>query len=302
MTARRPLPHNLPTAFRVADALAAGASRKRLEASDLERVFRGARSSDPDPRRALMPLLRPDQAFAGPTAALIHGMPLPRRREDDPRLHVVALTGDRMRRPGVVGTRSSVGGIERVGGVRVLDATWTWVSLGALLSVDDLVAAGDRAVSGTMTTAGSATPDGLREAIEKAGRRPGVRRLRAAVDLIRVGAWSRPESLLRLLIVRSGLPEPALNMRIELPGGRTIRPDLAWIERRVAVEYDGSAFHGRADWDADAARHESLVDAGWTVVRVRSADLFRHPDALASRLRQRFVGASARLETARTER
>lgn len=288
MSARRPLPDRLPVAFRVADGLDAGASRKRLRARDLSRHFHGGRSLDPDPRRALVPLLRDDQAFAGPTAALIHGLPLPPRWERDARLHVVALRGDRMRRPQVVGTRSSAGRIVQLDGLPVLDPAWTWISLGAHMSLDDLVAAGDRVVTGTMATPASATVDDLRRAVGQAGRRPGVRDLRAAAELIRVGSWSRPESLLRLLVVRSGLPEPALNPRIALPGGRAVRPDLAWPDRRVAVEYDGSAFHGRDGWDADAARHEMLIDAGWTVVRVRSSDLFRHPDALAVRLQSRF--------------
>lgn len=292
MTARRPLPEGLPVAFRVGEGLEAGASRKRLRASDLARPFRGGRSSDPDPRRALVPLLRPDQAFAGPTAAVVHGIPLPSRWERDERLHVVALVGDRMRRPGVVGTRSSVGRIVRVDGLPVLDPAGAWVSLGGLLSRDDLVAAGDRVVSGTMTTPAAATIDDLRDEVARVGRRPGVRDLRAALDLIRVGAWSRPESLLRLLVVRSGLPEPVPNAPIRLPGGRIARPDLAWLDRRVAIEYDGSAFHGRDGWDADAARHELLVDAGWTVVRVRSSDLFHHPAQLAARLRARFAAVS----------
>ena len=233
--------------------------------------------------------MRPDQAFGGPTAALIHDLPLPAQWERDPSLHVVALGSVRMRRPGVVATRSTSGTIVRVDGLPVLDPVSTWVSLATVLGVDDLVAVGDRLVTGDRGRRPVAGIHELRCAVEEAEGRRHVRALRAALPLIRVGAWSRPETHLRLLVMRAGLPEPQLNARVVLRGGRAVRPDISWASRRVALEYDGSAFHGRSDWDVDASRHELLIDEGWTVVRVRADDLYRSPVALAARLRHRLL-------------
>jgi very-short-patch-repair endonuclease len=294
VTARSELPE-LPPAFGVREARAAGVSRGRLRASDLDRLFRGGRSHGVDRLHALAALMRPDQAFCGPTAALIHGLPLAARWERDQPLHVVGLGGARMRRPGVVGSRASSGRRVLVDGLPVLDPVSTWVTLAGLLTLDDLVAAGDRLVTGDRGRAPLASIEDLASTAHAASGRRGARSLRTAADLVRVGAWSRPETLLRLRIVRGGLPEPELNRLVRLGSGEFARPDLAWLRPRVAIEYDGAAFHGRDRWDADAARHERLVDEGWTVVRVRAADL-RSPD-LIPRLRHRLDLASGRSGT-----
>ncbi|MGN6326548.1 endonuclease domain-containing protein [Pseudolysinimonas sp.] len=289
MTGRVELPGELPEAFTVPEARAAGVSRGRLRAGDLRRPFRGGRSLVDDRLTALLPLMRDDHAFAGPTAARLHRLPIPRRWERDDRVHVVALTDRRMRRPGVVGTRSVVVGVTRVRGLPVLDPVSTWVSLSTMLETDELVAVADRIVTGDRDSVATATLDDLRSAVDRVGRRRGVVGLHTALPWVRVGAWSPAETALRLLIVRAGLPEPELNAVVPLADGGVVRPDLSWASRRVAVEYDGSAFHGRDRWDRDAARHERLVDAGWLVVRVRADDLYRHPDRLVARLHVRLA-------------
>jgi very-short-patch-repair endonuclease len=54
-----------------------------------------------------------------------------------------------------------------------------------------------------------------------------------------------------------------------------MRIDLAYPDVKLAIELDGWEFHGgRTAFDADRARANDLVLAGWTVVRFtsRSAD------------------------------
>ena len=60
------------------------------------------------------------------------------------------------------------------------------------------------------------------------------------------------ETLLRLLIVLSGLPEPDTNVSIrDSRGEPLVRLDLAYPSARVAVEYDG---------DHHLTRHQRVRD------------------------------------------
>jgi hypothetical protein len=103
-----------------------------------------------------------------------------------------------------------------------------------------------------------------------------------ALARVRVGAWSRPETLLRVLLEDTGLPAPVLNVPVPLPGGWRPMPDLAWPEYRVAVEYDGSDH--RFSTDADAERHDRLVAAGWIVIHVVARELFHLPHIAVARV------------------
>lgn len=114
---------------------------------------------------------------------------------------------------------------------------------------------------------------------------PGVARLRALLPFVDGGAESPPESRLRLLLVRSGLPQP--ETQIEFPELR-IRVDMGWREWKVAVEYDGVQHWSdrrQRSWDID--RIALLEDAGWAVVRV-SAELMSRPQVVVERVRARL--------------
>jgi hypothetical protein len=86
MRKRSELPRNLKRdGFTVADAHAAGMSRKRTRAIDLETPFRGVRAvagGEHDVRsraRAYAARMPPGQFFSHTTAALMLGIPLPPR-------------------------------------------------------------------------------------------------------------------------------------------------------------------------------------------------------------------------------
>lgn len=125
--------------------------------------------------------------------------------------------------------------------------------------------------------------DALREELARhaAGLR-GVVQARRAVDLSDARAESPPESRLRLGFVLAGLrPVPQYEVRDAL-GRFVARVDLAFPERRLAVEYDGRAVHEREDVFArDRQRQNDLVRAGWTVLRFTAADVRRAPAVVA---------------------
>jgi very-short-patch-repair endonuclease len=297
MTARKPLPSDLPPAFTVADAAALGVSRHRLDAADLRADFHGARAelSSP-PLLALAALLSPGQAFWGPTAAKLWELPLPLQWSIASDFYVASSLGARMRRPGVIGARLRPRSIVQLHGVPAFDPVSTWLSLGRLLAPHDLTAVADRLVTGTLKKPALSTVDQLQDAVGDAGGARGIRALRCALIDARVGSWSRTETLLRLLIQRAGLPEPDLNAKLML-GGRLIYLDIAWVSLQVAIEYDGRDFHGDSERQWDIERHELLVDAGWIVVRVRARELFDQSSAVIARLVRRLAVRGVRVET-----
>lgn len=301
MTARRRLPFALREAsFRVRDALHRGVSRGRLDARDLVRPFHGIRSATP-PRsveeraRALAPRLRTDQVFSHVTAAAILGVPLPRRFEGTPRLHVTTVGVDQaLRVRGAVGHRARHGTIRTTQsrGVRLSTPADTFVALGTMLTLDELIIAGDALVGWL----GWATLDELARAVGRRRGSRGVVKLRLALEEIRQGSRSPGETRTRLALVRRGLPQPALNHDVVV-GGRWIAcVDLAYPEARVAIEYESDLHRtDPATFRKDLTRGEHLKDVDWWLVRATADDVGRGLDRFVQRVRRLLdVGYSAR--------
>jgi very-short-patch-repair endonuclease len=168
----------------------------------------------------------------------------------------------------------------------VVEPAHVWVQLAAMLPHDDLVAVGDRWVTpqgrGLSARAALTSIDALRAAIP-ARSRSAARARRALAD-VRVGPESRMETLLRLLLVRSGLPEPEVNPAYEIDG-ETFHPDLAYPQWAVVLEYEGDVH--RTDqrvWRSDIARREAFESAGQRVIRVQALDVLAKPEAFLSRV------------------
>ncbi|MEM9204385.1 MAG: type IV toxin-antitoxin system AbiEi family antitoxin domain-containing protein [Actinomycetota bacterium] len=118
--------------------------------------------------------------------------------------------------------------------------------------------------------------------------RTGVGRLQAALDEMVPGigcAESGPEAALRRLLRGSGLPDPTPQHEVVVRD-RTYRLDLAYPKARVAIEYDGIDVHTRVDrFVEDRRRQNDLVAAGWSVVRVTSADMRERSANLVAQIR-----------------
>lgn len=218
---RVPLPEDLGRrAFTTAEGVRAGLGTGRLRGPDLLRPFHGVRAvdeaSDLAARcRSYLPRLRPGQSFSHGTAAEIWGVPLPTVNDRSTPLHVSSFAPQRPPRTrGVIGhelRRDRVAPLVR-DGLPVADPITTWLQLAASpgLALDDLVAAGDHLVlDPVVLDPGDPRPfvslDELLDAVQ-AFRGRGRRRAMEAAPLVRPGAESRPESLLRLLLVRSDCP------------------------------------------------------------------------------------------------
>ena len=136
--------------FTVAEARAAGLSRRRTRARDLARPCHGVRAAAPT-ENTLLERLRALTAVTGAvvshlSAAVLWGFPLPLELAG---LAVVHLTGDPGRRAvrykDVVGHQQSLEPDEIVAGVwvRCTSPLRTWFDLAGILGLDDLVIAGD---------------------------------------------------------------------------------------------------------------------------------------------------------------
>jgi hypothetical protein len=106
------------------------------------------------------------------------------------------------------------------------------------------------------------------------------------LGLARVGADSPPETRLRLLFGRSGLPafEPSYVLLDQQ--GTPLWIDLACPEFRLAVEYDGGHHLTPAQQHADALRNERTLDAGWRQLVINKLDVRNGEDWVLLRARQ----------------
>ncbi|WP_404387479.1 hypothetical protein [Humibacillus xanthopallidus] len=230
-----------------------------------------------DRRCAAISLVLKRQAFSHVTAARLHGLPLPRSLDDEVAIHVLRDARDgAVRRRGLVGHR---GLFERdvtdVSGVPVTSLPDTWVDMGELirpgfaLGLDDLVIMGD-AVANTL---GSVEP--LHAALSRRVAPRGKLTLLEALPLVRVGSESPGETRTRLVLTRSGLPEPELNKPVFGPGRLWLgRPDMRWKKHRALLEYQGREFHDGDEQRAkDDVRFARFSAHDWTVVPVWDEDV-----------------------------
>jgi hypothetical protein len=234
-----------------------------------------------------LPKMADVEFFSHRTAALLHDMWL--RFDDSERLRLDVAVRPPARAPRdarVVGHHlvDRPGLVEVRGGLRLSNPVETWCQLATVLAVPDLIAAGDsllakgRSVEGVLPALLAAVDD---------GSRPCSGRLRDAIALVRAGVRSAQETKVRLLLIRSGLPEPEVNGIIESrPGVFEAECDLVYRGARVVIEYEGD--HHRSDpkqWRKDIVRYERLQDLGWRVIRVTADDLRFRPAETVARIR-----------------
>jgi len=146
--------------------------------------------------------------------------------------------------------------------VRVTTPLRTALDLGCNLTRRDALAAMDALARGHGFTAAE-----LACALPRFRRRRGVLQARQLVPLVDPRAESPPESWMREVIDDNGLAMPEPQHWVLVAGIPTYRLDLAYVKARIAVEYDGEAFHSSlADTQRDEARRDWLRSHGWYVI------------------------------------
>lgn len=308
-------------AFTVVQGRAAGLSPKRLRGGDLDRPFRGVRlladglevdatldryelaAQELAVTCDALELVLPDGAyFSHLTAGRLWPLPLPEPREGE-RIHVaVGPTLLPPHRVGVTGHQISdplVRAVRRRGRLLV-DPASLFCQLSGMLRVEDLVAVGDALVlEPRFVEDGEDRPwltvHDLAERVDRFRGR-GKARAARALGLVRPGAESRPESLLRIAMVEAGLPEPDVNPDIHSPDGVFLgRGDLVYWTWRVIVEYDGDQHRSNSrQYEKDVGRLDGFGRHGWRVVRITKGAFFTDRGACVARVEQALVDAGWR--------
>jgi very-short-patch-repair endonuclease len=138
---------------------------------------------------------------------------------------------------------------------------------------------------------GRFAPSALLDRADAEPGAPGTKHLQDVLDLADPRAESVMESRLRVLLVRSGLPIPAVQYELRCDGLVVARFDLAYPTARLAIEYDG----GMHDDRLDRRRDLRTGQLGWYTARFTAADM-RRPQATVDTVRRLLAIRIHRLE------
>ena len=305
MARAKPLPAELAAgSFTISEGRRSGISPWRAKAKDIYvpsrgiRVPAGMEQSWLDRARPYTQLGAPD-TVSFYSAAFIHAFKLPNglansRSASAARLLHLTRTGSAApRRKGVIGHRSSLepADVVMLQGVPVTSIPRTLLDLAGtgVLTLEDLVVIVDDLVCEHVRfhhprTARLSLGD-FQQNIGSRRAMAGLPLLRKALELARVGADSPPETRLRLLLGRSGLPVFEPNYVLLDQQGKPLWTDLACPEFRLALEYDGEHHLSPAQQYADALRNERILDAGWRLLVINKLDVRNGEQWVLTRVR-----------------
>ena len=230
------------------------------------------------------------QFFSHVTGAFLHGLPLPQRFREVNWLDVSTMNRS-LRRTGngVKGhLASSVARIVHLEVLPVASAVDVWCQLSTSLTVDELVIMGDALVRREDPPA---TMSELTAAVARRSGQPGTKRLRQALTLVRPRTDSPRETMLRLIIVRAGLPEPEVNLELRNRYGAFMAwGDLAYAEYKVLLEYDGEVHRvDEKQFHRDVDRLDEIMEEGWRVIRYNKSHLGARQNEIEAKVRRALL-------------
>ena len=258
--------------FTVAQARAAGISAEVLRGPSYRRLFRGVYISIHVELtfwvwlEAVVLIAPRDAVFSHVTALRVYGFEV----GNDRPFHVSTRTTTHSRHRHVV-THRRLGRIPHRlrSGLPVTEPDRTIVDIATKVSWVELIQAAEFLMHQGFTTLDSLAEFAVNQHLD------GVLRTRRGLAMMREGAESPMETLVRLMIVFARLPEPRCNVSIHDVAGRFVaRGDLVYEAFCIVVEYDGWYHERTAEQRRrDIARRERLEAAGWRVIVITSGDL-----------------------------
>lgn len=166
-----------------------------------------------------------------------------------------------------------------LGGLPVTTPARTWRDLAARLSLPDLVAAGDSALRAGMSI------EELALVVARGKRMRGIVRARQAIGLLDARSRSRPESHLRCAVAPLKLPFLVNEPVHRDAGGWLAEPDLALVNAKLALEYQGIDHADPDRMRRDLTRFADLRAEGWLVLPYGPAEVFGRPWQITSEVR-----------------
>lgn len=298
MVRSMPLPGTLQQVpFTVYESRALGVPEKRLRGKDLVDGGRliylpKGRELDLRERARVVAEATPGAWVSHQTAAELTMLGLPPWMDCD----TVHLSKPhelpRVRRAGVIGHRVHVirGEIGECDGIPVSLPPRTWLDLAGVLPLRYVIAMGDQLIRFPRAnfegrTSPYAYKEGLRLLIRQHPNMKGVEKARQALDEMRVGADSYPETFLRLAMLDAHLPEPELQVRLDPQDPWSPAADLGYRRFRIALQYDGAHHLSREQQSRDNRRDEAFNNAGWSYFKVNADDLDEGFQSVISRVK-----------------
>ncbi|HEX3362054.1 MAG TPA: type IV toxin-antitoxin system AbiEi family antitoxin domain-containing protein [Solirubrobacterales bacterium] len=139
--------------------------------------------------------------------------------------------------------------------------------------------------------------EAMRSILRRGRRRRGVARLRLVIESLHPQTKRTRGDLERLFLamcIRAELPQPEVNIWINVPGGNPLQADFLWRDARLIVEADSRGFHDTASaFEYDRKREQRFQAAAWRVSRCTWAQVEREPRRLAATIRALLAQASS---------
>lgn len=307
-----PTPHALEgRAFSAGEGLAAGLSPKVLRHSRFHSVHWGARTTASLPSDTAflrqrshaaaleyLPLIRRAQgeAFSHTTALLMYGAPI----RCASNLHVA------IPKPSRVAQRRNVQGHTAMaeftpwvfdaeaGTLPVVPPDLALFQAASLLSFRELVVAADHLIVNRRNVMLAEHEQLIEQAAFASVR--SIRRLRAALEVARVGAESRMETILHFELARMGLDTLELQADVYDQHGNWIgRFDGVDRRGRRIMEYDGEQHRiDRGQYLKDLERLDRAREAGYRILRLHKEDFSQEQLARTRRRMCEFLGKQPR--------
>lgn len=285
-------PHLATRAFAVAEGRTAGLTVSAMRQARLRSPFHGARTAVARPtgpesitdivRRAAhdyLPLLRTQsgELFSHTTALVLYGAPI-RLRDQRPHVTIPRPHGP-VRRTGMHGHNAAVmgpsGSSRHESLLPCVAPTTAFIQSGPLLSFRELVVAADHLIRwwNNYAIPPIVPHEELVESVQAWSGR-GAHRIRAALEVARVGAESRMESLMHFELARHGIDVLELQAVLTSPTGEFIgRFDGMRRARRKILEYDGEQHRtDRSQYLRDESRLEAARNLGFSILRLHKED------------------------------
>ncbi len=236
----------------------------RKAASDLQTVY-----------KALVAVARVPVVISDRSAAARYGWWLP--AQVDSIVDISVAPGKPIERVGVRCHRRALDprDIRELDGMAMTSPVRTILDLASQLPLIDLVVVMDAALRKRSCT--------LEQLVARAQDRGvrGIVRFRRALSLCDARSESPMETLMRLLIVLSGLPAPTPQFKVyDTYGAFVARTDLRAPGVRAAFEYDGAGHDEPVVHARDVKRWRDLRSAGYEVFPYTAGDLFGSPQQI----------------------
>jgi very-short-patch-repair endonuclease len=161
-----------------------------------------------------------------------------------------------------------------------------WAQMSQYVSLQELVVLGDSMMRSNSQLKKAGLGE-FRNFVIQSSQFQGKRKCRQALLQMKEDTDSSQESRLRFALCARGLPDPTPHYRIaDHEFSQSFLCDLAFIEDRIDVEYDGAQHEEDRQKIRDSYREQRLKKLGWRVIRVTKETLSdpKRMDALVAEI------------------